>query len=216
MVVCKNLSIGYGKQIVKEGINFEIPSGSYTVVLGDNGAGKTTLVRTIAGLLPPLKGEASVEGVRIGYLPQQTEAQVVFPTVVEEVVLSGMQGMSGLFYKKSDKQKARDVMEKMGILSLAKKGYGELSGGQRQRVLFARALLSCEGLLILDEPITGLDVKNQKMLYDILWELFKEGTSIVMISHDKDVLCEKATYVLSVGEDVVFESKESFLKRRDV
>ena len=216
MVVCKNLSIGYGKQIVKEGINFEIPSGSYTVVLGDNGAGKTTLVRTIAGLLPPLKGEASTEGVRIGYLPQQTEAQVVFPTVVEEVVLSGMQGMSGLFYKKADKSKARDVMEKMGILSLAKKGYGELSGGQRQRVLLARALLSCKGLLILDEPITGLDVKNQKMLYDLLWELFKEGTSIVMISHDKDVLCENATHVLSVGEDVVFESKESFLKRRDV
>lgn len=212
---CNGLTIGYGKEVIHTGISFEIPENSYTVVLGDNGAGKTTLVRTIAGLLPIMAGSIEMNPVvTMGYLPQQSEIQTNFPTTVEEIVLSGMQGKTGLFYSGEQKKTAENALQKVGLADFHRKGFGELSGGQKQRVLLARALCAMNGFLVLDEPITGLDVKNQEMLYGLVEQLHKEGISILMISHDRDILEKNATHVLSVEEKgVTYQSKEDYIAR---
>ena len=177
-LVCKNLDLGYENHVVLKDVNFSVNAGDYLCIVGENGSGKSTLMKTVLGLQKPLGGTITFgDGVKnneIGYLPQQTQAQRDFPATVEEIVLSGCQGRSkGLFYSREEKQLARQNMDKMRIAAFAKRCYRELSGGQQQRVLLARALCATGKMLLLDEPVSGLDPKVTLEMYRLVYELNK-------------------------------------------
>ena len=212
-----NLSIGYENTIVLDNLSFEIEKGDYLAIIGENGAGKSTLLKTMLGLIPSIKGKVvfsnELKRTEVGYLPQQTLAQRDFPASVYEVVLSGCLSRNGLrpFYSKKDKELAKANIQKMGLEGFEKRCYRELSGGQQQRVLLARALCSSDKLLVLDEPVTGLDPKVTNQLYEEINNLNKEGITIIMISHDLSVL-KFANKVLHVGHQTYFGSKDDYFK----
>ncbi len=214
----KNLTLGYeGREIVKD-INFNIEKGDYLLIVGENGAGKSTLMKTILGLLSPIDGEIifgeDLKKNEIGYLPQQTIVQRDFPASVWEIVLSGCQGRLGKkpFYSAELKKLARENMERMNVQSLSKRCYRELSGGQQQRVLLARALCATEKILLLDEPVAGLDPKVMTELYSLIDELNKNGITIIMISHDISVAVNYASHILHVDKKTFFGTKEEYMK----
>ena len=213
---CRNLTLGYeGTALVKD-LNFEVNRGDYLCIIGENGAGKSTLMRTILRLQKPMAGEITFgDGVlenEIGYLPQQTVVQRDFPASVQEVVLSGCQGRLGKrpFYSREDKKRAAENMERLGISDLAKRCYRELSGGQQQRVLLARALCATRKLLLLDEPVSGVDPKVTAEMYALIEELNREGITIIMISHDIAAAVKYASHILHIGKKVFFGTKEVY------
>lgn len=207
---CENLKLGYNSKVVAENISFEVNKGDYLCIVGENGSGKSTLMKTLLHLIKPLSGTIeTVDGVladEIGYLPQQTEVQRDFPASVKEIVLSGCQSRCGRrpFYNKAEKQLALDAMDKMGISNLAKKCYRELSGGQQQRTLLARAFCATQKMLLLDEPVTGLDPIATEEMYSLIKNLNDNGITIIMISHDVDAALKYATHVLHIGKEVFF------------
>lgn len=212
----ENLSIGYENTSVLEGLSFSVEKGDYLAIIGENGAGKSTLLKTMLGLIQPLKGKVvfkdGLKKTEIGYLPQQTIAQRDFPASVWEVVLSGCLAKNGIrpFYRKEDKELAKANIQKLGLEGFEKRCYRELSGGQQQRVLLARALCSSNKILVLDEPVTGLDPKVTNQLYELIKSLNEEGITIIMISHDLHVL-EFANKVLHIGRETFFGDKEAYL-----
>lgn len=201
---CKDVTLGYENKVVAKNLNFKIDQGDYLCVVGENGTGKSTLIKTLLGLIKPLNGEviANVQGKNhkgVGYLPQQTQAQKDFPASVWEVVLSGVLNNDHRcpFYNKKDKAEAEKNMEKLNILDLKKRCYRELSGGQQQRVLLARALCATDSVLILDEPVTGLDPAASMELYETIKDLNKkENVTIIMVSHDIKNALNYATHIL--------------------
>ena len=207
---CENLKLGYNSKVVAENISFEVNKGDYLCIVGENGSGKSTLMKTLLHLIKPLSGTIETgDGVladEIGYLPQQTEVQRDFPASVKEIVLSGCQSRCGRrpFYNKAEKQLALDPMVKMGISNLAKKCYRELSGGQQQRTLLARAFCATQKMLLLDEPVTGLDPIATEEMYSLIKNLNDNGITIIMISHDVDAALKYATHVLHIGKEVFF------------
>ena len=214
----QNLSLGYDSRVIAEGLDFTVNTGDYLCIVGENGSGKTTLMKTILGLLKPMGGSISFgEGLRqneIGYLPQQTVVQRDFPASVQEIVISGCQGRCGLkpFYGKKEKRLAAENMERMGISDLAGRCYRELSGGQQQRVLLARALCATRKLLLLDEPVSGLDPKVTGEMYGLIEELNREGITIIMISHDIAAAVRYATHILHIGTRVFFGTRDAYLQ----
>jgi len=221
LIKASNLSVGYKGVSVCDNISFEVEKGDYLCIVGENGSGKSTLVKTILDLIPSVEGEiikgSELNRSGVGYLPQQSENSRNFPASVDEIVLSGFEGKleKRFFYSKEEKNKALEFIEKMNITSLRKKPFSTLSGGQRQRVLLARALCACEKILLLDEPVTGLDPIAQKELYQIIDKLNKEDkTAIVMISHDIENVLEYANKILYIGNDVFYGTKEEFLKSK--
>ena len=199
-IKCIDLDIGYNGKTVVSGLNFEINDGDYLCIVGENGSGKTTLMKTLLGLIPLLGG--SIQGLNkndIGYLPQISDIQKDFPATVEEVVLSGTKK---LFYRKKEKDLMMFNLERLNITNLSKCKFSELSGGQRQRVLLARALCASKKILLLDEPVSGLDPKATAMMYEIIDKLNKEdGMTIIMISHDLSGSLKYASNVLNIGEN---------------
>ena len=218
LLTAENLKLGYEGKTVAEGLNFTVNSGDYLCIVGVNGSGKTTLMKTILHLNPPISGKIETgEGLKpseIGYLPQQTEIQRDFPASVWEIVLSGNLSHSGLrpFYTKEEKAAAKRNIEKMGITDLTKRCYRELSGGQQQRVLLARALCATSKMLLLDEPVSGLDPTATAEMYDLIYGLNKEGITVIMISHDIKAALKYATHILQIGKDNFFGTKEEYLK----
>ena len=211
LISCRDVSLGYEGQRVLEHLNLTIHSGDYLCIVGDNGSGKSTLLRGLLGLLSPLDGEIwrapALRRGAVGYLPQQTRAQKDFPATVYEVVLSGCLNQPGfrLFYTPAQKSQALMNMGKLGILELKDACYRDLSGGQQQRVLLARALCAATELLILDEPITGLDPAAAQDLYKILTYLNeKEGMAVVMVTHDLKSALRGARTVLHIGRGNYF------------
>lgn len=202
---CKNLTLGYGSKTVIENLSFQVNKGDYLCIVGENGSGKTTLMKTILHLIKPLSGTITTgDGLlpdEISYLPQQTDVQRDFPASVREIVLSGCQSRCGKrpFYNKEEKLLAAATMEKLGITHLAKKCYRELSGGQQQRTLLARALCAAQKMLLLDEPVTGLDPAATEEMYELIEQLNKSGITIIMISHDIEAALKHATHVLHIG-----------------
>ena len=177
LLTVKNLSVGYESRAVAENINFSVNEGDYLCIVGENGSGKTTLMKTLLNLMSPIGGSIERgDGLKqneIGYLPQQTDVQKDFPASVKEIVLSGCQARGGFhpFYSKEDKERAKMNMERMGITDYSKRCYRELSGGQQQRVLLARALCASEKILLLDEPVAGLDPRVTQDLYQLIQKL---------------------------------------------
>lgn len=215
-ITATGLSIGYDNKEILSDLNFEVRPGDYLCIVGANGAGKSTLVKTILGILPPLKGTIcrgdGLNANEIGYLPQQTPVQKDFPASVEEIVLSGCQGRMGLrpFYSRKDRSLAWENMERMQIASLAQKSYRNLSGGQQQRVLLARALCATGKLLLLDEPVAGLDPMVTVRLYELVEELNREGMTVIMVSHDMDAALRYAGHILHVDRQRFFGTKEEY------
>ena len=217
-LTCRELSVGYDGKAVVQHLNFEVFAGDYLCIVGENGSGKSTLMKTLLGLQPPVGGKiVTGDGLRkneIGYLPQQTAAQKDFPASVREIVLSGCQGRCGSrpFYNKEEKELAADAMEKMQITPLAKRCYRTLSGGQQQRVLLSRALCATRKMLLLDEPISGLDPKVTAEMYTLIHRLnYEDGITVVMISHDLNAALQYASHILHIGDTVFFGTKAAYL-----
>lgn len=216
---CRNLTLGYDSKVIVGNLNFSINKGDYLCIVGENGSGKTTLMKTLLNLHSPLSGNIitgdGLKSNEIGYLPQQTIVQKDFPASVKEIVLSGCQGRCGIrpFYKKAEKNIARENMKRMGIENLSARCYRELSGGQQQRVLLARALCATRKLLLLDEPVSGLDPKATSEMYDIIEELNRQDKiTIIMISHDISAAVKYADHILHIGDEIFFGTKEAYLK----
>ena len=218
-LICQDLCVGYDGKAVLQDLSFAVFSGDYLCIVGENGSGKSTLMKTILGLQQPVRGRIlTLDGLRkneIGYLPQQTQVQKDFPASVREIVLSGCQGRCGSrpFYNKEEKQLAAGAMEKMQIAQLAKRCYRELSGGQQQRVLLARALCATRKMLLLDEPVSGLDPKVTAEMYALIEKLNREdGITVIMISHDIAAAVKYASHILHIGDAVFFGTKAEYLQ----
>ncbi len=220
-IICKNAVLGYETGIVVKDLNFIISEGNYLCILGENGSGKSTLIKALLGLKPQLNGEIRFgEGIgknEIGYLPQQTIVQRDFPASVREIVQSGCMNRCGFrpFYTKAEKQLASAMMEKLEITHLAKRCYRELSGGQQQRVLLARALCAAQKMLLLDEPVTGLDPKATLEMYELIAKLNQQGITIIMVSHDMNAAVKYASHILHIGgRQLFFGEKKDYLKSK--
>ena len=216
-ILCDDLTLGYENGAILKDLSFSVEKGDYLAIVGENGSGKSTLMKTILGLLKPLNGEVVFgEGLRkyeVGYLPQQSVVQRDFPASVWEVVLSGCLSKERFFpfYTKADKARAKANIEKMGLTPLLSRSYRELSGGQQQRVLLARALCSTEKILLLDEPVSGLDPVVTAEMYEIIASLHHEGITIIMISHDVGAAVRYADKILHIGKTPFFGTVAEYL-----
>lgn len=211
LLKCEHVDFGYENQDVVINVDMEVNTGDYIGIVGENGSGKSTLMKGILGLLKPTSGKIlmadELRRAGIGYLPQQTAAQKDFPATVYEVVLSGCLKKRGNlpFYSRKEKQIADYNLERLGIKDLKKACYRDLSGGQQQRSLIARALCATDQLLVLDEPITGLDPSAMQEFYQLIKRLnHEEQVAILMVSHDiQNVVCQ-ANKILHLDHKVLF------------
>ena len=208
LLKCENLSFAYDGVTVVRDLNFTVEEGDYLCIIGENGAGKSTLIKGLLRLKKPSAGKVELgEGLRateIGYLPQQTQIQKDFPASVREVVLSGCLNRMGLrpFYTRAEKERARENMEALEILELQDQCYRDLSGGQQQRVLLARAMCAAQKLILLDEPVSGLDPVATRSLYAQIARINETaGLTVIMVSHDIDASLKYASHILHLGQE---------------
>ena len=204
-ITCEQVSLSYGGKIALANLHFSVNAGEYLCIVGENGAGKTTLIKALLKLKETTNGTiATGDGLSprdIGYLPQQTEIQKNFPASVYEIVLSGRLNTASFkpFYTLADKRDALQKMELLHIVNLKNRCYRELSGGQQQRVLLARALCAAKKILLLDEPVAGLDPIVTEEMYESIHEINKAGMTIIMVSHDIRGALAYATKVLHLA-----------------
>ena len=200
LITCENVSIGYEGQTVVKELNFSIERGDYLCIVGENGSGKSTLVKSLLGLKGADRGKIIYgDGLKkneIGYLPQKNEEQKGFPASVYEA--------------------SAEKMEMLGITDLARQCFRDLSGGQQQRALLARALCATKSLLLLDEPVTGLDPIVTGEFYDLIRKINQESNiAVVMVSHDIETAVENASHILHLQETVrFFGTAEDYRKSR--
>ncbi|MDR2904308.1 MAG: metal ABC transporter ATP-binding protein [Clostridiales bacterium] len=211
LIACRDVSLAYEGRVVVSGLNFEVQSGDYLCIVGENGSGKSTLLKGLLRLKQPAKGTVETgDGLKeneIGYLPQQTPVQKDFPASVSEVILSGRLNRRGPrpFYSKGDKKAAEENMRRFDIWGLRNRCYRELSGGQQQRVLLARALCATGKLLLLDEPVAGLDPLVTQDLYREIEKLNREtGLTVIMVSHDLGSAVKYAGRILHLDKSQAF------------
>ncbi len=215
VVELKGVTVAYGRLRVLEDVDLIVPAGAFLAVIGPNGAGKTTLVRTILGLVKPVKGTVRVFGRspealgalrrEIGYVPQMHAVDLRFPVRARDVVMMGRYARLGLFRRpgRADREAVQRAMARVGVADLADRPLGDLSGGQRQRVFLARALATEPRLLILDEPTAGVDAQATKSLYELLREFQREGMTVIMVSHDVGVVSQYVDGVACVNRRLV-------------
>ena len=217
-IKCTDLKMGYEDGVVFENLSFSVNKGDYLCIVGENGSGKSTLMKGLLGLVAPISGSIEygdgLEKKGIGYLPQQTDIQSDFPGSVYEVVLSGTLSLRKLpFYSKNQKKTAFENMDRVGISDIKNKCFQELSGGQQQRALLARALCATTKLIILDEPITGLDPLASQELYDLVKTLNKDGITVVMVSHDINAAVTHASHILHLsGESYFYGTTHKYVR----
>lgn len=205
LLTVKNLAISYEGRKILEDVSFPVEEGDFLVIFGDNGSGKSSLVKVLLGLKSPLHGEVvfapTFNRNEIGYLPQMLPYQENFPASAWEVVISGTLNKMGMrpFYGKKEKDTAKKNMELLGIYNLRKESFRNLSGGQKQRVLLARALCAAGKMLLLDEPVSGLDVSAVADFYEAIYNINKSGVAVIMVSHDIHASLSVAKHVLKLG-----------------
>lgn len=210
LIKVDSLVLSYENMTVIKDLSFDVKSGDYLCIVGENGSGKSTLVKSLLSLKKPVGGTISFGGglrrSEIGYLPQQTGAQQDFPANVGEVVISGCLNHMGLrpFYTERERRLAAENMERLGISNLKKRCYRELSGGQQQRVLLARALCSTKKLLLLDEPVSGLDPIVTAEMYDLIKGINHSGVTVIMVTHDIAAAVQQASHILCLRHDSWF------------
>lgn len=219
LIKTENLTLSYENMTVIKDLRFEVSPGDYLCIVGENGSGKSTLVKALLGLKKPVGGSIEFgDGLRqneIGYLPQQTNAQRDFPASVYEVVISGCLNSRGIrpFYSARERGSAMENMKRLGISELKNRSYRELSGGQQQRVLLARALCATRKILLLDEPVTGLDPMVTAEFYGLISQINRDGVTVIMVTHDMSAAVKYASHILCMREDGFFFGKtEEFLK----
>lgn len=220
LITCSDLSFAYEGVPVIEDLNFTVSEGDYLCIVGENGTGKSTLIKGLLRLKKPYTGEIilapSLKARQIGYLPQQTPVQKDFPASVYEVVLSGCLNRLGFrpFYGKKEKELAYENLERLGITSLKNACYRNLSGGQQQRVLLARALCSTQKIILLDEPVSGLDPLVTNELYELIYHLNKDHhITVIMVSHDIQAALKYADKILHLrNKQLFFGSIGDYLK----
>ncbi len=220
LIKVDNITLSYENMTVIKNLSFSVSAGDYLCIVGENGSGKSTLVKSLLSLKKPVSGAVEfADGLRrneIGYLPQQTGAQRDFPASVAEVVISGCLNSRGIrpFYSARDRKLAEENMELLGITALKKRSYRELSGGQQQRVLLARALCATRKLLLLDEPVSGLDPIITAEMYELISKINKTGTTIIMVTHDISSAIKYAAHILCLRDnrESFFGSVEEFFK----
>lgn len=214
LIEVKNVRLAYDGVTILDNINFSVNRGDYFCIVGENGSGKSTLMRAILSLKPVSGGEIIMNGIKsseIGYLPQRMNSQRDFPASIYEVVISGCGG-STLFYRSEHKKKAAAAIERVGLTGMEKRCFSELSGGQAQRVLLARALCAAKSLILLDEPVAGLDPEATADMYNCIESLNRDGMTVIMISHDIASVLKYATNILHVGNNTSFAcGKEEYL-----
>ncbi len=207
ILTCKDLTIRYENTTVIRDLSFAVDEGDYLCIVGDNGAGKSTLLKCILGLKSYQAGSVSFADTlskdKIGYVSQLDEVAPDFPASVKEVVMLGCLGTHGFspVYSAKEKQRFKEVLKKLHIESLANANYRELSGGQKKRVLLARALMAGADLLLLDEPVAALDPIATRDFYDTISRLNREGTTIIMVSHDIHAAIHRATHILHLSDE---------------
>lgn len=226
IVQLENVSFAYNGEHALENVSLDIQQGEYLGVIGPNGGGKTTLLKTMLGLIEPQTGSVKLFGepiadfegwYRVGYVPQRaTNFDTKLPVTVEEVVGFGRVSRVGMWrqFGQSDRRAIQDAMEKVDILPLRHRPIMELSGGQQQRVFIAKALVSKPEILILDEPTVGIDVHSQDAFYELLKQLNRdERLTLVMVSHDVDVVVNEVTRIACINETLVYHgTPKQFLK----
>lgn len=219
LIKTDQLTLSYENMTVIDNLSFEVKSGDYLCIVGENGSGKSTLVKALLGLKKPLSGDIEFgEGLlqrEIGYLPQQTSVQRDFPASVAEVVISGCLNSRGLrpFYSARERRISAENIERLGLSELKSRSYRELSGGQQQRVLLARALCATQKLLLLDEPVTGLDPMVTAELYELIAKINKSGITVIMVTHDMASAMKYAAHILCLTErDSFFGTAAEFLE----
>lgn len=223
VVEFQNVSVGYDGKAVTEGLSFSLADGAYLSIVGENGAGKSTTMKTLLGLIKPIDGKIIfADGLRsneIGYLPQQTQVQRDFPATVSEVVLSGCLNQLGFkpFYSKEQKQTAKKWMDRLEITDISKRSYKQLSGGQQQRVLLARALCATKKLIVLDEPVSGLDPVVTENMYELIRQINREDKiTVIMVSHDLAAALRYSSHILQLSDKMLFFGTVGQYKNSDV
>ena len=224
LIKCENIALAYDGKEVASDISFQVNRNDYLCIVGENGSGKSSLIKAILGLIKPTRGQIVFgDGLRqseIGYLPQQTAVQKDFPASVNEVVLSGCLNSSRAFapfYTKEQKNKAYENMERLRISDLKDKCYRELSGGQQQRVLLARALCATKSILLLDEPVTGLDPIVTSDFYKLINEInVGMDITVIMVSHDVASAVENSTHILHLQHKQLFYGKTKDYLETDI
>ena len=210
LIKIDNMSFAYNKNtspLLKD-VNLDIPKGVYLSIVGENGSCKTTLIKLILGLLTPISGSITVDTDNIAYVPQRLDGfNSQFPISIYEILKIHAKSL-----KLDPKSSSIDVLEKVNMLKFKENLIGNLSGGQQQRVFIARALIGNPDLIILDEPSTGVDVKNQQEIYSLLSKINKEqGTTIISIEHNMDIALKYSTHILTINNGkLTLQSNKDF------
>lgn len=207
-----NLSVNYNNQLALKNVNLTIDSGQMIAIIGQNGSGKSTLIKSILGLIPAQFEKVLFFGQQLAqvrsqvtYIPQRESIDWDFPISVYEVVEMGRLNPNK-WWKKSDqmdKQLIHEALEKVGMLSEASKQIGELSGGQQQRVFLARALVQNTSLLIMDEPFSGVDIRSQKVIFDVLTDLKNAGKTMLIVHHDLSTVVAHFDHVIVLKNELL-------------
>jgi len=208
VLILKDINYAYSKQVILENINLEVKEKEFLAIIGPNGGGKSTLLKLILGLLPLKSGEIKLFEKKIGYVPQNTNINNNFPIRVWEVVTLGEKPTQKI------KNIAKQTLSKVGMDKFYDKKIGDLSGGQRQRVLIARALFNDPKLLLLDEPTSNIDPKASESIYELLKELNKEKT-IIVVSHDLSVIVKYATKIAYINKNIFMHEKPNLELNKD-
>lgn len=213
----RDLSVSYGERPVLTRASLSVPRGSMLGVVGPNGGGKSTLLKGILGIAPVSSGEVEVAGKKvdrksrrlIGYVPQREDVDWKFPVSAFDVVMMGRVPSMGIFRRPSadDKKLVWKALSDVGMAELAEKQIGEFSGGQQQRIFLARALAQGAEVLLLDEPVSGVDAPSQHEVFDLLRGLQNEGKTIVVTTHDLSCVAERFDLALLLNRRVVAVGK---------
>jgi manganese/iron transport system ATP-binding protein len=199
-----DLTVRFGRRVALDAVSFAVPAGETVAVVGPNGAGKTTLFRAVLGAVEPSGGSIEVDD-RPAYVPQSDSEELDYPVTALDVVLMGGYRRRPWYQPlgRALRREALDQLERVGLVDRARSQIGELSGGQRQRVLLARALLSGRRLLLLDEPLNGVDATTQEVIVSILADLRAEGRSMLISTHDLAMARRISTRMLFLNQTVV-------------
>jgi len=219
-ICLENVSFSYGKAPILQKVSFSIEKGSFNAIIGPNGGGKTTLLKLLLGLIFPDSGTVLLQNTspknicqKIGYVPQVAITDPFFPITLKQVVLLGQAEKAGLFsrYPKDILEKARDLIDSLGLTEHQNNPFGALSGGLKQRTLIARALISNPEFLFLDEPTASIDQENQEKIFSLI-ESFKGKKTILMVTHDLEEIFKNVDKVFSCQKTVTPYSPKDVCK----